>query len=149
MFVDTTIWAAISLWPIVTFHDLELTIMKGKESRLWATGLRVGSVESFEDRVLGRVKDVPSMLRALYRTPPCKTRFRVPSSQRAFSLLMRPERLRIAVAGTGLLQAGPTWLQHPSRINVYNHNQSCQSCGHYHASVVFQDLSPILLTPQV
>ena len=35
MFIDTTIWAAISLLPIVTYHDLELTIMKGAEARLW------------------------------------------------------------------------------------------------------------------
>eukprot|EP00439_Symbiodinium_sp_Y106_P062840 s160_g9.t1 len=33
MFIDTTIWAAISLLPIVTYHDLELTIMKGADFR--------------------------------------------------------------------------------------------------------------------
>ncbi|CAE7366271.1 unnamed protein product [Symbiodinium sp. CCMP2592] len=31
MFIDTTIWVAITSWPIVTYHDLESTIMKGAD----------------------------------------------------------------------------------------------------------------------
>ncbi|OLP98530.1 hypothetical protein AK812_SmicGene19012 [Symbiodinium microadriaticum] len=50
MFVDTTIWAAISLWPIVTFHDLELTIMKGKDFR---------QLHCFEDSGLGSLRYHP------------------------------------------------------------------------------------------